>query len=133
MPKRDDIKQVIIFRRDLKMDKGKLASQAAHAGGWFPTCVAQGLLKGCPESDMSEAETIWIKGQCQGSRVMLWADDEDHLFRLEKQAIDLGLHTAVFEDQGRTQFHGTPTITTLVIAPAFKDVVDKITSDLKLV
>lgn len=139
---RDDIQQAIIVRKDLGMSKGKLASQCAHAGEVFMRdIVADMVLDDFMEETetpresepFSEAEDAWIHGKCLPSRVLLWAEDEEHLKTLEQAAEKLGIYHRTLEDQGRTAFHGVPTVTTLIVGPALKTEIQVVTQNLKLI
>jgi len=113
-------KQVIVFRADLKMSKGKIAAQAGHAavsaakqarehhGGWWRT---------------------WMKeGQC---KIAVKVKDEKGLLELEKKAKELALPCALITDRGLTEIP-PGTITCLGIGPAPTEKIDVITALLPL-
>ncbi|HLN45001.1 MAG TPA: peptidyl-tRNA hydrolase Pth2 [Candidatus Sulfotelmatobacter sp.] len=113
-------KQVIVFRTDLKMGKGKLAAQAGHAA----------------VSSAEEARKryrVWweawlFEGQC---KVAVKVEDERVLTELEEQAKDLDLPNALIVDRGLTQIP-EGTVTCLGIGPAPATLVDRLTGKLKL-
>ncbi|MCD6536562.1 MAG: peptidyl-tRNA hydrolase [Thaumarchaeota archaeon] len=113
-------KQAIIIRADLRMSKGKVASQAAHAA----VSAAEKCRKIKPEWFKS-----WIEeGQ---KKVVLKGRDEEELRKLLQEAEALGLPTALIEDAGLTEIP-PGTVTALGIGPAPSDIIDKITGKLKL-
>ncbi len=113
-------KQVIVFRSDLKMGKGKLAAQAGHAA----VSAAE---------EAHKRHRIWweawlFEGQC---KVAVKVQDEKALTELEEQAKDLDLPNALIVDRGLTQIP-EGTVTCLGIGPAPAMLVDKLTGKLKL-
>jgi PTH2 family peptidyl-tRNA hydrolase len=113
-------KQVIVFRTDVKMSKGKIAAQAGHAA----VSAAEEARKQCREWFKA-----WIKeGQC---KVVVKVKNEKELLDLEKQAREMGLPCALIVDRGLTEIP-PGTITCLGIGPAPSDKVDKITGNLPL-
>lgn len=113
-------KQVIVFRADLKMSKGKIAAQAGHAA----VSAAEEARRN--HRDWFEA---WLEeGQC---KVVLKVKNEDELLELEKKAKELGLPNALITDRGLTEIP-PGTITCLGIGPAPAEKVDKITGKLPL-
>ncbi|RLE90908.1 MAG: peptidyl-tRNA hydrolase [Thermoprotei archaeon] len=114
------MKQVIVVRRDLKIGKGKLAVQVAHASvsaaleaqkkfqSWFNEWLEQGQKK-----------------------VVVKVENEEALLEIYSQAIRLGLPCSLVRDAGLTQLPpGTPTA--VGIGPAPAEIVDKVTGKLKL-
>jgi PTH2 family peptidyl-tRNA hydrolase len=113
-------KQVIVFRSDLKMSKGKIAAQAGHAA----VSAAEEARKHC-----KEWWKAWIKeGQC---KIAVKVESEKELLDLEKQANELALPCALIIDRGLTEIP-PGTITCLGIGPAPAEKIDKITGMLLL-
>ena len=116
-----EIKQVIVVRSDLKMGKGKVAAQVAHAAldaaevarrkhpGWFESWREQGQAKMVLKTDGGEAA----------------------LEELQKQARTMGLPVSLIQDRGLTQLD-PGTTTCLGIGPGPSDEIDKVTGKLKL-
>lgn len=113
-------KQVIVFRSDLKMSKGKIAAQAGHAA----VSAAEEASK--HRKDWWEA---WIReGQC---KIAVKVKSEKDLLELEKQAKEFALPCALITDRGLTEIP-PETITCLGIGPAPTEKIDKITGALPL-
>ncbi len=110
-------KQVIVVRKDLKLDKGKLAVQVAHAS-------LDAYRKSSPV--LQEA---WVS---EGSKkVVCRAEGLKELLDLQKKARSLGLPCSLIRDAGRTQLK-PGTITCLGIGPAEEGSIDKVTGKLKI-
>lgn len=111
------LKQVILIRTDLKLPKGKAASQAAHASVLAVLSASK--------SDVNH----WVE---QGMpKIVLGVDNADMLESLLLKAKNDGLITSIVEDDGLTSVIAG-TITCGVIGPNIKESVDLITSSLKL-
>jgi len=114
-------KQVIVFRSNLKMSKGKIAAQAGHAA----VSAAEEARK-----HHKEWLKVWIKeGQC---KVAVKVKSEKELLELENQAKESALPCALITDRGLTEVP-PGTITCLGIGPAPAEKIDKITGMLPLV
>ncbi len=112
------MKQVILVRTDLKMNKGKLASQCSHAS-------VEAVL-----NSKKEKVEYWRKKGMK--KVVLKVKDKEELLNYFKKAKSLKLTTALITDAGRTVFHNTSTTTCLAIGPDLEEKIDKITSKLKM-
>jgi PTH2 family peptidyl-tRNA hydrolase len=113
------IKQVIVVRNDLGMGKGKIAAQVGHA------CVlgAENVRRSHPEWFGQ-----WWTGQ---EKIVLKVNSLKELEEVKQGAIELGLPWSEVTDAGHTQI-APGTFTCLSIGPAPEELVDKITSNLKL-
>jgi PTH2 family peptidyl-tRNA hydrolase len=108
-------KQVIVFRADLKLSKGKTAAQAGHAA-----------VSAAEEARKHRREWFegWMEeGQC---KIAVKVKDEKELFELDSVAKELGLPRALIVDRGLTEIP-PGTVTCLGIGPAPGDKVDKLT------
>lgn len=110
------LKQVIVIRKDLKLKKGKLAVQAAHAA--------------VLASDKSKFKKDWqnegqkkIVAECQNLKELLF---------LYQKALAEKLPVALVADAGLTHLPKR-TKTCIGIGPAKEEKIDKITRSLKLV
>jgi PTH2 family peptidyl-tRNA hydrolase len=115
-----EYKQVLVFRTDLQMSKGKIAAQAGHAA----VSAAQDAYQ--RHKKWWEA---WIfEGQ---KKVAVKVEGEKELGELEQVADDLGLPHALIVDRGLTEVP-EGTITCLGIGPAPSRLIDQLTGNLKL-
>ncbi|ABM80619.1 peptidyl-tRNA hydrolase Pth2 [Hyperthermus butylicus] len=119
-----EYKQVIVVRADLKMSRGKLAAQAAHAA---VEAVLEILDSGHPEWRRWLEE--WRR---QGQKkVVVKVDSEAELLRVYQEALRLGLPTSLIADAGRTELP-PGTRTAVAVGPAPSPIVDRVTGKLKL-
>jgi PTH2 family peptidyl-tRNA hydrolase len=115
-----EYKQVIVFRSDLKLSKGKMATQAGHAA----VSAAQ--------EAHNRHRDWWDKWLFEGQRkVAVKVQDEKELLELEEKAKDLDLPNALIIDRGLTEVP-PGTITCLGIGPAPTTKVDRVTGMLSL-
>jgi len=110
-------KQVILVREDLKLPKGKLSAQVAHAS------VDTAL-----KSDKKIVD-LWKKEGAK--KVVLKVKDEKELFKYKEMAEDIGLKTSLITDAGRTVLE-PGTITCLGIGPDLEEKIDKVSGKLKM-
>ncbi|MBE0520838.1 MAG: peptidyl-tRNA hydrolase [Candidatus Methanoperedenaceae archaeon] len=111
-------KQCIIIRDDLKLSKGKLAVQVAHAA-----------VSAYEWADKKTQEAWKEEGQ---KKVVLRVPTLRDLFELKEIARKHDLSTALITDAGLTEIP-PGTVTVLGIGPAEVTELDKITGNLKLV
>ncbi len=128
--RRTGVKQVICYRRDLKMRKGKIAAQCAHA--------SMAVFFRHDTGDHSELRValdgpmaVWSKGSF--AKVVLSVETEEDLLKIHQEAQRRGLPTALITDAGRTEFHGVPTKTAVAVGPATLPEIDAITGPSGLV
>ena len=113
-----EYKQVILVRQDLKLPKGKMSVQVAHAS----LDVASKVDKEIVEK--------WKK---QGAKkIVLKVEDEKELIKYLSIAQDEGLETTLIKDAGHTVLD-PGTITCLGIGPDDESKIDKVTGKLKMV
>ncbi len=111
------LKQVIVVRVDLKMGKGKIASQVAHAS----LCA---FLKSC-----KKIRERWLS---QGAeKIVLKVNSKEKLIEVYKLARKRGLPTCIIKDAAKTQLKA-PDYTAVGIGPYYEREIDEITGDLKL-
>ncbi len=113
-------KQVIVFRSDLRLSRGKTAAQAGHAA-----------VSAAEEARKHRKEWFdgWLReGQC---KIAVKVTNERTMTELDEQAKEMGLPCALIVDRGLT---GIPpnTVTCLGIGPAPAERVDKVTGKLPL-
>jgi len=108
-----EYKQVIAVRRDLKLSKGKLAAQVAHAS-----------------LDSFERANPSQRGEWKNDgskKVVVEVPDLKTMITLHK----LGLPCALIRDAGRTEL-APGTVTALGIGPDAEDRIDEVTGELKM-
>lgn len=113
-------KQVIVFRSDLEMSKGKIAAQAGHAA-----------VSAAEEARKHHGEwwKAWMReGQC---KIVVKVKSEKGLLDLKEQAKKMKVPQALICDRGLTEIP-PGTITCLGIGPAPAEKIDKITNILSL-
>ena len=122
--RRSPIKQVLVYRRDLKMRKGKIAAQVAHASMrvFFKRAAASGQTMQIP---LSPAMSLWVQGRF--TKVVLSVGSEEDLLAIHEAAKARGVPTALITDSGKTEFNGVPTRTTVAVGPAAAVEIDPIT------
>lgn len=115
-----ECKQVIVFRSDLKLGKGKIAAQAGHAA------------VSAAEEARKRHRGWWNAWLFEGQRkIAVKVKDENELLELEGQAEELGLPNALIIDRGLTEIP-PDTVTCLGIGPAPAEKIDRLTGDLSL-
>lgn len=111
------LKQVIVVRTDLKLGKGKLAAQVAHAS-------VESYLR-TPEKDQRR----WLEENQK--KIVLKVENEERLLQIYESARREGLPSTLIQDAGLTQIlPGTKTA--VGIGPAAEEKVNKITGELTL-
>lgn len=111
-------KQVILVRSDLKLPKGKLSVQVAHAS-----------LEAAMKSDKKIVE-MWRKTGAK--KVALKVKDEAELLMMKQAADGFKLKAALIKDAGKTVLE-PGTITCLGIGPDDEKKIDKLSGMLKMV
>ena len=113
-----DYKQAILVRQDLKLPKGKMSAQVAHAS---------------VEAMMNAKKTVVNKWMREGmGKVVLKVKNLAELKKYVSKADKLGIATAMIRDAGHTVVK-PGTVTCAGIGPDNTEEIDKIVSDLKLV
>jgi len=129
------VKQVIVWRNDLKVRKGKFAAQVAHAS-------LASILKHMPKLKLNESHILrlefksdsyldkWINGKF--TKIVVGCENEAELLELYKQAEAAKIPVVLITDAGLTEFNGVPTNTCIGIGPFWSEEIDKVTGHLKL-
>lgn len=130
----ENVKQVILIRRDLHMRRGKEIAQGSHASMEFVVSQLREQLLRDPAAALTvkldEAAIHWItKGI---AKVCLRVESEEELLKHHEAARAKGLASHLIRDSGRTEFHGVPTYTACAIGPAPAALIDEITGALSL-
>ncbi len=111
---------MMVVRRDLGMGTGKIAAQVAHAA----VMAAERTKQRKPE---------WFESWFYGgqAKVVVKVSSFEELMQVRQRAEALSLPVVQVQDSGLTQI--PPGTTTCIgIGPAPSDLVDRVTSDLKL-
>src|SRR3989338_4746256 len=111
------MKQAILIRSDLRMEKGKICSQAAHAS-------VESVLK-------SDKSIVGIWHEEGMKKIVLKVRDKKELLDFKKKAESINLVTALITDACLTVFD-RPTTTCLAMGPDEDEKIDAIIKDLKL-
>lgn len=130
----EDVKQVIVVRKDLNMRKGKIASQCCHASMkvWFDRMDMLQDEEGFyyQTNILNEDFIKWKEGLF--TKVVVGVESDKPFEHFANQAKKLGIPYAIIEDAGLTEFHGEKTVTCMALGPARSSKINKITGDLKL-
>lgn len=111
------MKQVIVVNEALKLPRGKLAAQVAHAS------VASLL------GTNGEQQKRWF--EVGMPKMVLAGENEEEITELYQMAVDAGIPAHIIKDAGRTVV-APGTITCVGLGPASKEAIDGITGHLKL-
>lgn len=132
------IKQVIVVRRDLKMRKGKIAAQVAHASMMFFSRQFYGTapLQEAPTQPafysvmLKPAEFEWLRGAF--TKIVLGCDNEDELTHMMASAVIADVSVYHVEDSpGHVEGAALArTITCAAFGPEQTDLLDAITGKL---
>ncbi len=112
-----ELKQAIIVRNDLKMPKGKLAAQVAHAS--LEAALA------------AKEDTLDAWRENGAKKVVLKVETLAELTSFFKLAKAEKLPASMIKDAGRTFFE-KPTVTCVGIGPGDEITIDKLTAKLHL-
>ena len=121
-----EVKMALVVRQDLKMEKGKIAAQCAHAALGCYRLIATDPSKQSYNPVMTER---WLHGG--QAKIALKCKDKEMMDELYAKALSMDVNACVIHDAGRTQI-AAGSATVVGIGPAPKAVLDQITGDLKL-
>ncbi|MDK6027796.1 peptidyl-tRNA hydrolase Pth2 [Ignisphaera sp. 4213-co] len=117
-----EVKQVIVVRTDIKMGKGKLATQVAHA-------AVEAVFQCLEKKTCVDMLNVWRR---QGQKkIVVKVKSLEELLQIKKMAEEMGINTVIIADAGLTQLE-PGTITALGLGPAPAELIDKITGNLPL-
>lgn len=137
-------KQVIVWRKDLKVSLGKFGSQVAHASigcilnrmgkeeddDFAPKGIRLGWKKRCLYYFPDDEVALWINGTF--TKILLEVNTEQELLDIYQKAKEAKLNACLIKDNGTTEFDGVATHTCVGIGPNWNEDIDKITGHLKL-
>ncbi|XP_015184280.1 PREDICTED: peptidyl-tRNA hydrolase 2, mitochondrial-like [Polistes dominula] len=115
----EECKLVLVVRNDLKMGKGKVAAQCAHAAvAAYKSCLKYPLVL-----------KAWEK--CGQMKITVKVNSEDELKAVSKASREIGLLTNVIQDAGHTQIApGSKTV--CAVGPGPVTLINLVTGHLKL-
>jgi PTH2 family peptidyl-tRNA hydrolase len=137
-------KMVIVMRKDLKMRKGKMIAQGAHAAlGAILQLANKTLNHILPNWEGINRCTQYKLNAKEGTPLREWLDDsfrkiavsvdcENALLLIRDVCEQEHINVCMITDNGLTEFNGVKTNTCLAIGPDEEDKIDKITGDLPL-
>jgi PTH2 family peptidyl-tRNA hydrolase len=112
-------KQILIWRNDLKVRKGKFAAQLAHAS-----------LKATLDNLEHPNVKQWLNEAF--TKIVVRVENEEELFEVLNNAKAAGLISALITDSGLTEFNGVSTNTCIAVGPATQEELEPVTGHLKL-
>ena len=128
-------KQVIVWRGDLKVRKGKIAAQASHAS--LAVFTNRGRIV---RSDLDNSSFLyipltkeieeWLNNSF--TKICVYCNTEKELESLYEEARKKDIPCSIITDNGKTEFNGVPTKTCIAIGPAESKDIDAITGHLPL-
>lgn len=117
-------KQILVVRKDLNMRKGKIAAQCCHASMSFLTRRLQS------KEPILEVQQKWLDDSF--TKICVSVDSEKELLDLYEVAKQNKIEAHLVTDNGKTEFHGIPTVTCMALGPDYDHVLNPICSHLKL-
>jgi PTH2 family peptidyl-tRNA hydrolase len=126
-------KQVLVIRKDLGMDAGKLGAQTAHAMQLALLGDVRPAEGESPKKELSfvltGAAAAWLQADFPKATLEVYSEDE--LFDIHAKAQAAGLPCSLVVDNGWTVFKNKKTPTVVGIGPADAEAIDKVTGHLK--
>ena len=125
----NDVKQVIVVRKDLNMKKGKLAAQVAHASMKFLLENNEAERGDEMHVKLSQMEALWLSGSFDP--IVVSVDSEHALQNLimKAQLHDIDVYPIVDEAKSG----GLPTLTCAAFGPCEVSDLNKITGNLSVI
>ena len=111
------MKQAIVVRKDIRMSKGKVAGQVAHA--------SLKSYKNTPPYIQKEWDNT------DYTKIILKCNNLETIYNLQEQADKENISNFIVHDLGHTQIHAN-SVTCIGLGPDTDKNIDKLTQDLKL-
>lgn len=122
IPYEEEYKQSIIVRSDLRMSRGKLAVQVAHAS-------VDAVLRALERDEWRRWVNKWVS---QGmKKVVVKVSNLEKLLELYEKCKKLDIPCSLIIDAGRTELE-PGTATSVGVGPAPSRLIDRVTGDLPL-
>ena len=131
----EDIKQVIVIRKDLNMRKGKMCAQAAHASMkvFFDRLLFYNFDIVHNKEEVEHLYALHLTPEMKKwkdgifTKIVVGCDTEDELRDIYNAVNEAGIPNALIEDSGLTEFNYVPTFTCIAIGPEKSEIIDKYT------
>jgi PTH2 family peptidyl-tRNA hydrolase len=116
----EELKMWLAVRTDIRMSRGKLATQAGHAYSWLTVTALK---------DAAAAMASYLAASTP--KISVKAKNEQALRRIETECKAAGIPCYLVVDAGRTEFGG-PTPTVIAFGPAHRSSLPKFLQGLQL-
>lgn len=132
------VKQVIVWRKDLKVRAGKFGAQVAHAAmaPIFDMMERQDWNDGSSKVDFQintfDSSPFVMFKEGRFTKIVVGVDDEEQLLDLYEKIKQTNIPVALICDAGLTEFKGVPTNTCIGIGPWWAEDIDQFTGGLSL-
>jgi len=127
----ENVKQIIVWRGDLKVRKGKMMAQAAHAS---LAIVLDAMRQDDNTFNFKIAKDSpwdkWLNGRF--TKICVYCKDERELLEIYQKAKGAKIPSVLITDAGLTEFNGVPTKTCVGIGHYWPKEIDEITGNLPL-
>lgn len=129
------VKQVLVWRKDLKVRKGKVAAQLSHAAmspvfNMMKANNEGGRITYTIEVDEGSPFALYKEGRF--TKIVCYVENEAELLALYATLTANHIPVSLITDAGLTEFNGVPTNTCIGIGPVLAEVVDPFTKHLPL-
>lgn len=115
----EELRQMLLIRKDLNMTRGKEIAQGAH-----------GSMKAYLENKDDPRIAQWLSGKF--TKIAVSVESEEQLLDIYNRAKEAGIIATLITDAGLTMFNGVPTNTVVALGPDTKENLDPFTGNLKL-
>lgn len=121
----NNVKQVLVLRKDLNMRKGKCVSQGSHSS--VGAVLSEGYIDEREENYIIPLKSngeltplgFWLSTNFK--KICVYVNSEQELLDLYEKTKALNIPCSLIQDSGLTEFNGIPTYTALGIGPAMNE------------